>query len=513
MLNSLRKNCVIYTRVSSKEQEKEGFSIPAQQKLLRSYASENQLSIVKEFQDIETAKQSGRVGFADMMNFFVANPSIKVLLVEKTDRLYRNLKDWVTIDELDLEVHFVKENVVLSDNSRSGEKFMHGIRVLMAKNYIDNLSEETRKGMNEKAEQGIWPSFAPLGYLNVESDNGKRVIVLDEEISPLILKLYEWYSSGKYSLRDLVRLARESGMSFRKSKNPLNKSTIQKILRNRIYMGEFEWNKNIHKGSHQPLVPVELWQQCQIILSGRNGLRSRSKKHQFAFSGLIVCGHCNCALVGELKKGKYVYYHCTGHKGKCPEPYVREEVLEEKFSSVVKKLQFTPDVLDWIKNALLQSNQDTQKFHEDAIVRLQAEYQKLESRIQVMYIDKLDGKILGDFFESMSVKWRDDQSQILRTIQEHQSASQSYLLEGIKLIELAQNAYNLFIQQVPAEKRRLLSFLVSNSSWADKELSVVLKQPFDLLMKLRDTVHVTGGFEVAKSNHFKEWLPELDSNQ
>ena len=81
-----QKNCVLYTRVSSKEQEKEGFSIPAQQKLLRTYAMESQFFVAKEFQDIETAKQSGRVGFADMMSFLAANSAIKTLLVEKTDR-------------------------------------------------------------------------------------------------------------------------------------------------------------------------------------------------------------------------------------------------------------------------------------------------------------------------------------------------------------------------------------------------------------------------------------------
>jgi site-specific DNA recombinase len=86
------------------------------------------------------------------------------MLVEKTDRLYRNLKDWMTVDELDVEMHFPKEGVVLSRESRSSEKFMHGIKVLMAKNYIDNLSEEARKGMQEKAEQGIWPTKCPLGY-------------------------------------------------------------------------------------------------------------------------------------------------------------------------------------------------------------------------------------------------------------------------------------------------------------------------------------------------------------
>jgi DNA invertase Pin-like site-specific DNA recombinase len=88
------------------------------------------------------------------------SPALVTLLVEKTDRLYRNIKDWVTIDELGIEVHFVKEAVVLSEDSRSSEKFMHGIKVLMAKNYIDNLGEEVRKGMIEKARQGH-PRWTP----------------------------------------------------------------------------------------------------------------------------------------------------------------------------------------------------------------------------------------------------------------------------------------------------------------------------------------------------------------
>jgi site-specific DNA recombinase len=168
-----RVRAVIYARVSSKEQEKEGFSIPAQLKLLREYASAQRIRVLTEYVDIETAKQTGRTGFGKMIAFFrdqekVQDGPCRTVLVEKTDRLYRNLKDWVTIDDLNLEIHFVKENVVLSPESRSSEKFMHGIKVLMAKNYIDNLCEETRKGMLEKAEQGLYPSIAPFGYLNVE---------------------------------------------------------------------------------------------------------------------------------------------------------------------------------------------------------------------------------------------------------------------------------------------------------------------------------------------------------
>ena len=177
-----RKQVVIYARVSSKEQEKEGFSIPAQLKLLKEYAAAQGFSVAQEYVDVETAKQTGRAAFGEMVAYLKAHPAVRVMLVEKTDRLYRNLKDWVTVDELDVEIHFPKEGVVLSRESRSSEKFMHGIKVLMAKNYIDNLSEEARKGMQEKAEQGIWPTVAPLGYRNVAGSDGKKIIEPDPDV-------------------------------------------------------------------------------------------------------------------------------------------------------------------------------------------------------------------------------------------------------------------------------------------------------------------------------------------
>src|SRR6187401_2569587 len=178
------RTAVMYVRVSSKEQE-QGFSIPAQRQLLKDYAEREGIHVVQEFEDVETAKRSGRTSFSEMVDFLRKKSSgCRTLLVEKTDRLYRNIKDWVTIDELAIEVHFVKEAVVLSEDSRSSEKFMHGIKVLMAKNYIDNLSEEARKGMEEKAEQGIWPTVAPLGYRNIVGADGKKIIEPDPASAP-----------------------------------------------------------------------------------------------------------------------------------------------------------------------------------------------------------------------------------------------------------------------------------------------------------------------------------------
>src|SRR5215208_1668350 len=250
----VRRQAVIYARVSSKEQEKEGFSIPAQLKLLKEYAAANGFAIAQEYIDVETAKQTGRAAFGEMVAYLKAHPFVRVMLVEKTDRLYRNLKDWVTVDELDVEMHFPKEGVVLSRESRSSEKFMHGIKVLMAKNYIDNLSEEASKGMQEKAEQGIWPTRSPLGYRNVIASDSKKVIEPDPEIAPLVTRLFEWYATGMLSLRQAAKKVREAGLAYRRSGTPVPVSTIHKILRNRLYFGEFEWNGRIYQGKHQPLI-------------------------------------------------------------------------------------------------------------------------------------------------------------------------------------------------------------------------------------------------------------------
>ena len=342
-----RKQAVIYARVSSKEQEKEGFSIPAQLKLLKEYAAANGFAVAQEYVDVETARQTGRAAFGEMVAFLKAHPSVRVMLVEKTDRLYRNLKDWVTVDELGVEMHFPKEGVVLSRDSRSSEKFMHGIKVLMAKNYIDNLSEEARKGMQEKAEQGIWPTIAPLGYRNVGGIDGKKIIEPDPGTAPIIARLFEWYVTGTLSLKEAAEKARAAGLVYRKSGATVPVSTVHTTLRNRIYTGEFEWNGHLYLGKHQPLVTRELWERVQGVLDGRYAKKNRRVKHDFAFSGLITCGHCGCSIVGEIKKKRYVYYHCTGFKGRCDEPYVREEVIEQQFADLLGRLKFDDEVLEW----------------------------------------------------------------------------------------------------------------------------------------------------------------------
>lgn len=102
---------------------------------------------------------------------------------------------------------------------------------------------------------------------------------------------------------------------------------------------------------------------------------------------------------GQLGRGQYVYYHCTGHRGRCPERYTREELVVEQFTEQLRRLPFDPSVLDWITSALRQSHQDERRVHEQAISRLRAEYLQIPRRLDAMYVDKLDGQITSAYYE------------------------------------------------------------------------------------------------------------------
>lgn len=129
-----------------------------------------------------------------------------------------------------------------------------------------------------------------------------------------------------------------------------------------------------------------------------------------------------------------------------------------------------------------------------------------------MYLDKLDGRIDAVFFDRKSSEWRREQDLLLCSIEEHQAANQTYLEEGIRLLELAQRAHSLFQKQEPREKRRLLNFLLSNCSWKGGELTAVFRQPFDMLINANSMRTQLQESVVPSGVNLEKWLPGLDSN-
>jgi len=498
---------VIYARVSSKDQDREGFSIPSQMKLLREYAANNGLLVAEEFIDVETAKHVGRTNFMEMVRY-VAKRQGTAILVEKTDRLYRNMKDYVTLDDLGADIHFVKEGTLLTRDSRSSEKFMHGIKVLMAKNYIDNLSEEARKGMLEKAEQGNWPSAAPIGYRNIVGPDGKRVIEVDPVEGPIVARAFALYSSGRLSLRDVTEQVRSAGLRYRKSGTLVTTSAVHLILRRRLYCGEFEWNGRIYQGKHEPLVPPSIWLQVQGVLNGRHAGVVKTE-NDFAFAGLVTCGHCGCLAVAEVKKKKYVYYHCSGARGKCGEPYIREEALAAKFGEHLDRLQFPPGAFDRFREAMKESMVDVEAERARAVRHLQAEYERIATRLATLYADKVDGTVDATFYETMSTQWRETQIRVLHEIETHHIAAEDHIDDVLRLLDLAQNARGLFENASPTAQRRLLELVTSNSTYAHGELTVEFRTPFDLIEKAAPSLmEATGqiGRKVRKGDQAVEWL-------
>jgi len=327
-------NAVIYARVSSREQQDEGYSIDAQLKVLRHYAREKGFAVSGEFVEAATAKCEGRKAFNEMLRFLKASKDCRTVLVEKTDRMYRNLRDYVTLEDLDIALHLVKENQIISKDSKSYAQFMHGIRVLMARNYSLNLKEEVEKGMLEKAEQGHYPAMAPFGYRN---NRDTRAIDPHSGKAPVVKRIFELYASGKHSLSTLrTAIVAETGYK-------LSRANLEVILKNRFYIGMFTWKKREFIGKHSPLIDVALFNRVQQQFASKN--RPKYQKHHHAFAGLVVCGNDGHQFTAERQKGKYVYYRCSDYgREKCRLPFIREEELSDRLGQTLADIHIPDDV-------------------------------------------------------------------------------------------------------------------------------------------------------------------------
>jgi len=460
-----------------------GYSIAAQKDLLRKYASMRGFVIEQEFMDVHSAWSAGRPGFEQALAYLQKHKECRILLVEKVDRSCRNLFDGAIIESSDVEAHFVKNDLVLSKASRASERYMYGVNVLNAKYHSDNLSEEVKKGMYTKAAQGLWPSYAPIGYLNVTSHQ-KKTIEPDPVLGPMMTKLFDWFTTAECSVKTLAAKAYGEGFRFR-SGNKVPPSTIHKILRNPIYMGEFDYGGARYQGCHEPLVTRAVWERVQEILDGRHRKKHRKVVHEFPYSGMVRCGHCGCSLVGELKKGRYVYYHCTGYRGKCGEPYTREDVLKTWFAEALGQIAFPSATLQWLEAELMESHQRQQEARSQLLRRQHAELERLRNRQKVMYNDRLDGRIDVATYDEGAKEIRVHEQQIQQSIQAAQLQVEAAIEQRISLEALTCRMAELFLHQSAAEQRKLLHVVLNEAAWKQGELLVSFREPFEMLRRKR----------------------------
>ena len=474
------KTAVIYARVSTGKQEKEGFSIPAQIKFLKEYAKNKLFDVKEMFVEAETAKKAGRKQFNKMLAY-ISEHKIDAILVEKTDRIYRNFKDYVTLDDFkELEIHLVKENTILSKNSSSNTKFLHGVKVLMAKNYIDNLSEEVTKGLREKVSQGIYPQKAPVGYINTKNEAGVKIIAIDPIKSVFIRQLFELYASGTYSIEQIRKMLFKAGLVNRKGKS-YSKARLLFVLKDVFYIGKFTYKGVVYDGKHEPIVDVDLFNKVQKLF---NQSKARSHDVEFAYAGLIKCGHCGCQLTAELKKGKYVYYHCTGKRGgECKKDYIREEELDKVFENLISKIP-NPDngLFEDIKKAIKEMRCLKADYEETSVEAIQKQINRLSMRIDNLYTDKLDGNITEEYWQTKHNAWYKEKDMLITRLRTLNEASKTFD-EGTNLLEnFCKHAPQEFFKANAKKKQQILKMIGSNFIYKDKKLSVELSSVFDLLI-------------------------------
>lgn len=487
------KKAVSYVRVSSKEQAEQGFSPEAQSKLLYDFARRNGFDIVKEFEEAETAKDSRRKEFAAMLEY-VKMRKIEHLLVEKTDRLHRNFKDYVAIEELTekhgVTVWFVKEGGSIGRQSRAADKTMYGIKTVMAKGFIDNLKEEVQKGFDIKISHGEYPRQAPLGYLNAKDPHNPKhnVIAPDPMNRRLIEKMFEYYASGIYSMKSLIAKLEDDGLAL--NLPPLLKSgklyvsTIQRCLTNPFYIGKFAWKGKLIPASHEPLIGSELWAKVQDVINGRNlNLRKEHNVMPFAYKGMFTCGVCGRSVTAEKKKGRYVYYHCTQYKTECGQPWVKEERIDERFDRLTKVLKISEAGAAFVAAALKQSLAEKREGQDKAFEALIEEQTRLKKRMDAMYEDRLDRKISEADYDRRFADYTKQLEHLEERISRHNRADVSYYDFGRRILELAEKADILAKEATPEEKRELAQFLLSNSIIKDGDPIFSLKQPYSAIEK------------------------------
>ena len=523
----MKINCVIYCRVSSSEQEETGYSLPAQEKLLKEYAERKELGDLKIFSVAESASGAKqRQVFEEMINFLKKN-NVSDLLVEKVDRLTRNLKDavlvndWLDSDE-NRKVHFVKQNLVVHKNAKSDERFRWDIEIVLAKKYISNLSEEVKKGQKEKLAQGWLPTKPPIGYKTI-GEKGKKIHVIDPEKTFFIKKIFEDYASGKYSMKGIIEKLYKDGYRTR-SGGKMVKSKLESLLNDPFYYGAMRWKDILYTGKHEPIINKELFDKVQSIKSGRN--TPSKSKHNFVFRRMIKCSGCNGTITGEVQK-EITYYHCNHYKN-CPkEKWATEAVVEEQIFKVFDLFKnVTKEEADRIRQKIKSVHAEEIQYKENAIQGLQERYNRLQKRLDVLYEDRLDEKITTVFWEAKKVEIDREQAQISDNLKRIKSEETKYYEIGLNILDLAYRAREIYENKdrTPEEKRMLISYLFSSMNLLGEALDYKMKEPVLALSKrIKNRIKAKKIFEpkkalqnntqTKKEEEIAIVLRDLDSNQ
>ena len=496
---------IILARVSTEEQMTEGQSIPAQLARAQEYAKRKSLDVISEYQFDESSIKDKRAKFEKVIDEIKKSKDKVVLIVETVDRLQRSFKESVMLDELrkqdKLELHFIRENLIIHKNSNSSEIQRWDLAVFVAKSFVLQISDNVKRTFDQKIKKGEVTGRAPLGYLNDKDEKGDKVIIPDPIRAQYIVRIFELYSTGNYSMDRISKIMREEGLKS-KLQNYLKIRQIECILKNHFYYGQRMHKGQLYPHKYQPIITYDLFLQCQKIREGYPKKPSKYSTKPYIFRGLMTCSKCGCTITPEIHKGKYIYYHCTNYKKICERIWVNETNLLRPIKKILGGLKLPQEKLEEVVESLKTTEQAKNEFQKIQLKILREEYDIIEKRISVMYTDRLDGRITTDMYDQKLKEFKEKQYNILFKTKQFNNASNTYYITANTVLSLMQRAEKIFESSEPEEKRQLLNFLFLNLKLDGKNLIYKLKTPFEEVLSA-NAHHAWGEYWESNPGHLR----------
>ena len=387
----------IYARKSTDVEDKQVLSIEAQLVELREYAKRESLHIAAEFIEKKSAKTTGRPIFDRLLGEIEKNGGN--ILAWHPDRLARNSVDGGQIIYLlDAgKIGTLKFPAFWFENTSQG-KFMLSIAFGQSKYYVDNLSENTKRGLRQKVRCGEYPSHAPIGYIN---DVRTKTVIVNKRLAPIVLAVFELYAKGNQTLESVAVFMKSKGITTKSGKQ-LTKDQIKRILVNPFYYGHFRYCGEVYEGKHKAIIEKRLFDRVQALIAKRCHPQKGATAPQ-VFCGLLTCATCNMAITAEKKikhqkngnTHEYIYYRCTRkHKTiACKEPPVTEPELAEQLSDIFQGYALPES---WATSLGKMLDEDERKAEQSAsmfVANAQTRLAGLQSKLQRLLDGYLDQDI------------------------------------------------------------------------------------------------------------------------
>lgn len=500
---------IILARVSTEEQKEAGNSLPAQIARMEAYCQRNGFKIAETFSFDESAYKTKRDEFDKIINYVNKSEEKIAICFDKVDRLSRNIFDKrvallyeKAVSDL-IELHFVSDGQIINNKMSAADKFAFGMKLGLSKYYSDAISDNVKRVNEQMRRDGKWPSKAPIGYRNITNINEKKDIMVDQERSHLIVKMFEMYATGSQSYESIKKVVTEMGLKSSNGNN-LPKSSIEHILKDSFYCGiAFSKVCGSYPHKYPRLITKELFDKCQEVREGKSKRLQKIISREFIFRGLVTCKACGCSITPELKTKKsgktFTYYSCTNSKRTCKRVYVPEQnLLKPIYEALECFKRITEEAQNTLVKELRESTEAEVAFHLAQVNRIRNDYEQIKSKDDRLLEAYLDQSITKDIYDKKHQEFHDKLQLLNIELSEHTKADYDYQTTVASVLNLARRAKEIFESSEVPEKRQFINYLIQNPTLNEKTLVFNLRSPFNLVLELSSS---------------PKWLPRLDSNQ